>query len=469
MSITSKFAKMKISRIFYFIFGVLMFYAFAIIGTGCAQIGMPTGGAKDTIPPVLVNANPQLKTVNFNDNKITLTFNEYIEVRDIQNNILVSPFPKKTPEVSYKLKTVTVKLKDTLQANTTYNINFGKAIVDLNEGNPLGNFNYVFSTGATIDSLSLSGKIIIAETGKIDSTYNVLLYRNVNDSTVEKRKPDYLTKLDGQGNFVFNNLPNDNFSIYALKDGDGSKTYNAKTEGFAFINTTINPDNPQDSLVLYAYVQEKEKKEIAAVKNIDKRLRYSLTSSNIQDLLTPLTIEFNKPLKKAELNKIILKDTNSNTLDITNITIDSSSKKITITHNWAEEQVFKLIMDKDAFADSTGLSLTKNDTLKITTKKQSDYGNVVLRFKNLDKSKNPLLQLVINDEIKKSITITTEEWSDKLFTPGEYEIRIVYDANKNGKWDTGNYKQKLQPEKTITLNKKISVRANWDNESDIEL
>jgi Bacterial Ig-like domain len=460
---------MKVSRIVYFILCVMIFYTSGFIGTGCAQIGMPTGGAKDTIPPVLVNANPQFKTVNFNDNKITLTFNEYIEVKDIQTNVLVSPFPKKTPEISYKLKTVTVKLKDTLLPNTTYTINFGKAIVDLNESNPLGNFNYVFSTGNTIDSLTLGGKIVMAETGKVDSTYAVLLYRNANDSTVEKRKPDYLTKLDGQGNFIFYNLPNDNFSVYALKDGDGSKTYNAKTEGFAFTNKSINPANPQDSLQLYAYVQEKEKKEIVAAKNTDKKLRYSLTSGNVQDLLTPLTIEFNKPLKKAELNKIKLVDTNLNIIAYTKITIDSTTKKIAIENKWQEEQVFKLIVDKDAFADSTGLALTKSDTIKITTKKQSDYGNIVLRFKNLDKSKNPLLQFVINDEIKKSFAITTAEWNDKLFNPGEYEIRIVYDANKNGKWDTGNYKQKLQPEKTITLNKKISVRANWDNESDIEL
>ncbi|MBP6431314.1 MAG: Ig-like domain-containing protein [Ferruginibacter sp.] len=460
---------MKAKQLFYTFLFLLFSYTYNIVGTGCAQIGMPTGGAKDTIPPILVNANPQLKTVNFNDNKITLTFNEYIEVKDVQNNVLVSPFPKKTPEINYKLKTVTVKLKDTLQPNTTYTINFGKAIVDLNEGNPLGDFNYVFSTGATIDSLTLSGKILLAETGKVDSTYTVLLYRNADDSTVEKRKPNYLTKLDGQGNFVFKNLPNDNFSVYALKDGDGGKTYNAKTEGFAFINKTVNPATSKDTLMLYAYVQEKEKKEIAVVKNTDKKLRYSLASGTTQDLLTPLTIEFNKPLKKADLTKIILIDTNLKVLSNAKVSIDSTTKKITIENKWQEEQVFKLLIDKDAFADSTGLALTKNDTLKITTKKQSDYGNVVLRFKNLDKSKNPLLQFVVNDEIKKSFSITSTEWNDKLFTPGDYEIRIVYDANNNGKWDAGNYKQKLQPEKAITLSKKISIRANWDNESDIEL
>jgi hypothetical protein len=461
---------MKFSFLSYFLVICIIALGLITIGAGCAQIGMPTGGAKDTIPPVLVNAKPQLKTVNFNDNKITLTFNEYIEVKDIQNNILVSPFPKKTPEVSYKLKTVTVKLKDTLQPNTTYNINFGKAIVDLNEGNPLGNFTYVFSTGPVIDSLTLGGKLLMAENGKVDSTYMILLYRNANDSSIQKRKPDYMTKVNGEGFFEFNNLPSDNFNLYALKDGDGSKTYNAKTEGFAFLNKSINTAIQQDSIELNAYVQEKEKdKKEVAPKNVDKKLRYSLPNGVVQDLLTPVTIEFNKPLKKAELNKIVLMDTNSNSLDITSVVIDSTSKKITITHKWAEEQVFKLIIDKDAFADSTGLALTKSDTIKITTKKQSDYGNVVLRFKNIPKIKNPVLQFVLNGEVKKAIPISAAEWNDKLFYPGDYELRILYDDNKNGKWDVGNYSLKLQPEKVITLNKKLSIRANWDNESDIEL
>ena len=134
--------------------------------------------------------------VNFSGNKITLTFNEYIEVKEAQTNILVSPFPKKNPEINYRLKTVTVKLKDTLQPNTTYSINFGKAIVDVNEGNPLGNFTYIFSTGAAIDSLQLTGTVQIAETGKVDSTLLILLYRNATDSTVQKTKPNLLTILN---------------------------------------------------------------------------------------------------------------------------------------------------------------------------------------------------------------------------------------------------------------------------------
>jgi hypothetical protein len=458
-------------KFFTYILGVLLFFTItSIIATSCAQIGMPTGGTKDTIPPMLVNASPQLKATNFNENKITLTFNEYIEVKDVQTNILVSPFPKKTPEVTYRLKTVTIKLKDTLQPNTTYSINFGKSIVDINESNPLDNFTYVFSTGATIDSLMLNGRIVMAQTGNVDSTYNILLYRNPTDSSIQKRKPDFLTKVNGKGEFNFYNLPKDNFKIYALKDEDGSKTYNALTEGFAFLSTSINTVANNDSVFLYAYTQEKEKPKLATpTKNNDKRLKYSLTSGNVQDLLSPLLIDFNKPLKKAELNKIVLIDTNYKPIANASITLDSTSQKMIVTAKWEEEKVYKLILDKDALADSTGLALAKSDTIKITAKKQSDYGNVVLRFKNVQANQNLVLQFIQNDEVKKAIPITTAEWRDKLFTPGDYELRVLYDNNKNGKWDAGNYTLKLQPERVITLSKKLNIRASWDNESDIEL
>ncbi|MBL0145328.1 MAG: Ig-like domain-containing protein [Chitinophagaceae bacterium] len=461
---------MKFSFITYLIGLVTISAVISTIGTGCAQIGMPTGGTKDTIPPTLVSANPTNKAINFTGNKITLTFNEYVEVQEAQANVLVSPLPKKNPEINYKLKTVTVKLKDTLQPNTTYSINFGNAIKDINEGNPLSNFTYVFSTGATIDSLTLMGKVILAETGKTDSTFIAMLYRNANDSSVQKTKPDYIAKLNGNGSFTFVNLPAGNFKLYALKDGDGGKTYNSKIEPFAFLNTDISTEAVNDTILLNAFVQEKEDKKTATpTKSADKKLRYTLPQDATQDLLTPYIIQFNKPLKKAELNKLLLLDTNYKAITTATFSLDSTSKVLSIINKWKEAEQYKFILNKDDFADSANVSLAKTDTIKITAKKESDYGNVVLRFKNIDVAKNQVLQFVVGDEIKQSFAITAAEWSNKLFTPGEYELRILYDINKNGKWDTGNYNKKQQPEKVITLPQKLSIKANWDNERDIEL
>ena len=142
---------------------------------------------------------------------------------------------------------------------------------------------------------------------------------------------------------------------------------------------------------------------------------------------------------------------------------------IHVKSKWKEENQYRLIVNKDAIADSTGLQLLKADTIKFKTKKEADYGNLVLRFTNLANVVHPVLQFIKGEEIVKSVPITTAIWSDKLFVPGEYELRILFDENNNGVWDTGNYAKKIQPEKAITLDKNLSIKANWDNERDIKL
>lgn len=205
---------------------LLIYISIISIGLGgCAQVGMPTGGPRDSTAPKLLTANPALFQTNFQANKIVFTFNEYIVVDNIQKNLLVSPYPKKNPQVEYKLKTVTVKLKDTLLENTTYAINFGDAIRDNNEGNIFRDFTYVFSTGSRIDSLQVSGEVKLAETGKIDTTIIAMLYKDTDDTTVQHRKPDYVTRVNAKGNFRFRNLAAGTYKLYALKDNDGGKTY----------------------------------------------------------------------------------------------------------------------------------------------------------------------------------------------------------------------------------------------------
>src|SRR5690606_32052953 len=139
------------------------------------------------------------ETVNFNKDRIVLTFDEYVQLQDVQQNLLVSPVPKINPNVDFKLKTVTIRLRDTLLENTTYKIELGTSIRDLNENNPFRDFTFLFSTGAYIDSLTLSGNVEIAETGKTDSTLFVFLYRDLSDSAVFKKKPTYITRVNKEG------------------------------------------------------------------------------------------------------------------------------------------------------------------------------------------------------------------------------------------------------------------------------
>jgi uncharacterized protein (DUF2141 family) len=462
---------MRSTPILFFLFIVLLTNIVFIGNTGCGQVGMPTGGPKDSIPPRLVNASPALKSTNVTGNKITLTFNEYVDLKETQTNVLISPLPKKQPAIDFKLKTVTVKLKDTLLPNTTYSINFGNAIVDNNEGNPLKDFVYVFSTGNQIDSFELSGKVIIAETGKADSTLIALLYRSTDDSAVQKNKPDYVARLKGDGDFTFVNLPAGNFKVYALKDGDGGKTYNSKKEIFAFANSPVTVSGNTEPVVLYASALEKETSNSKPVKKpLNKKLQYNLAPGfQSQDLLSPLELYFNNPLKTLEPAKLILRDSNYKPVPASFWTIDSSRTKITLTSKWMEAMKYHIIMDTTAITDSANNQLAKFDTLRFTTKQQSDYGNVVLRFSNIDLAKHPVLQFVQGEEIKQSYPLSQAEWSNKFITPGEYEIRILFDDNNNGKWDPGNYNQKRQPEKAITLKDKLAIKANWDNERDIKL
>jgi len=466
---------MKFIHLLYFTALIFVLYFVSVTGMGCAQIGSPTGGPRDSLPPVLISATPALMTTNFSTNKISFYFNEYVDVQDVQNNVLVSPFPKVTPTVEFKFKVVTVKLKDTLLPNTTYSINFGNSIRDNNEGNPYRNFTYVFSTGNMIDSLQQGGKVIIAETGKKDSTIIAMLYRNVDDSVVQKRKPDYVARLDSSGNFMFRNLSGGKYKIYALKDGDGGKTYNSKIELFAFSDSelVIGPSNAP--VTLYAFAEEKDTKKTTASTTgkpaaADKRLRFTTSlNNNEQDLLTDFTMTFAKPLKIFEPDKIILTDTNFNKLDGT-VTLDSTRKNIHIKVPWTEDTKYRILVSKEALSDSANLQIAKaQDTIRFTTKKETAYGSLLIRFSNLGNVVHPVLQFIKGEEIYKSVPINAAQWSDKRFVPGEYELRVLFDENNNGKWDPGNYEKKLQPEKAITVDAKLNIKANWDNERDIKL
>lgn len=466
------------SKYFLFILIGLVGWYVTLTGiSGCAQIGYPAGGAKDSIPPVLVNAFPAERTTNFIGNKITLVFDEYIDVQDIQNNLLVAPFPKTNPNVTYKLRTVTVKIKDTLLPNTTYAINFGNALRDLNEGNPFRNYTYVFSTGNTIDSLSLSGNVLMAESGKVDSTLSAILYKNADDSAVQQRKPDYIARLDRQGNYTFKNLAEGNYKLYALKDGDGGRTYNSAVEVFAFLQNDIVVNSiEQKADTLFAYAEEKDKKSSTTSSSgskgpADKKLKAvaKVGTENPQSLLAPFEVSFNRALKTIDEQKIKLTDSSFTTIPGTKLSLDSTRKILTLQTAWKEGADYYFIIEKDAVEDTTGAQLTKADSIRFTTKEKTDYGNLLLRFTKLDTARHIVLQFLKSEEIVRTVPVTAPTWNDKLFEPGEYDLRILYDDNRNGVWDPGSYANKRQPERVVTMPKKISVRAGWDNEKDIEL
>lgn len=448
--------------------------------TGCANIIPPGGGPRDSLPPKLMMALPKDSALNTQTKKIVLTFDEYVEVKDITENLVVSPLPKNMPFVEAKLKTVTIKLKDSLEPNTTYSFDFGNSIKDINEGNPAKNFTYVFSTGNTIDSSTFSGKVILAETGKTDSTLIAVLYKNTNDTAVLKERPRYIAKLNGDGTFKFKNLPKGSFALFAIEN-DYTKKYDDSTKTFAFADALINIGYNNQPAVLYAYKEAKKVSTAAPSSSSnntgktdaekDKRLKYSTNlESGRQDILkNEFQIEFSRKIKNFDSAKLFLCDTNYKRLTDFTVQLDSTKKKLILTKAWVEKNQFRLILQKDVVTDTTNVTLAKSDTLKFSTKSEADYGSVKIRFNNLDTAQHPVLLIFKESTLIESIKITARDFSRKLFNPGEYEIKILFDKNNNGIWDAGNYKQKKQPEIVRQLEKKLSVRANWDNETEIGL
>lgn len=447
-----------------------------IVMQGCANIIPPTGGPRDSLAPVLISATPKDSMLNFTGKKIVLVFDEYVELdQKLQENLVVSPNPEATPMIDSKLKTVTINLKDSLLPNTTYSINFGSSIKDVNEGNFYKNFTYVFSTGNELSNGTFSGRVLIAETGLPDSTLIVVLQRSASDTAVVKNKPAYYTKLDGSGRFQFKYLPNETFHVFVVPD-DFSKKYDDSTKMFAFYDEAVTAGQTTDSIRLFAYQQykpaDKNQTRTAAPaekKDEDKRLRLTVGISGEQDLLKDLDFSLNRKVKLFDSTKIILADTNYKTLPGVSFTKDTTEKKFTLKYNWRPDENYKLIIYKEAFTDSAGTTLSKSDTLTFKTKSESDYGSLRLHFNNLDLSLNPVLQILKQNELTQSVILNSPDWYSKLTEPGEYELRILFDKNKNGIWDPGDYSKKLQPEMVQRIGRKLNVRGNIDNEVDINL
>jgi hypothetical protein len=237
---------------------------------------------------------------------------------------------------------------------------------------------------------------------------------------------------------------------------------------FAFADKSVMVNGNTTPVSLYAYTEEKEKPKATA--STGKKLLYNTKiTTQKHDVLTDLVIEFNKPLKNLDKQKIMLTDTLNNIIKDVTITTDSTNKNVSVKTNWVQNAAYKLVISKDFATDSTGLALAKSDTIRFKTKGETDYAILRLKFLNFDKSKNPVLQFVQNNEVVYSYPLTSETWNAPLFNPGEYDIRILFDDNKNGKWDPGNFDQKRQPEKVFSVSQKLSVRENFEKDVDIEL
>jgi hypothetical protein len=224
----------------------LLLLAIAVVGyltfyTSCANIGMPSGGLKDTIPPVMVRSVPANNQINYSNNEIRVTFNELVKNQGLNEKFVVSPPVSKRPVFRMKGKTLIVELNDKLKPNTTYSLDYKDGIVDNNEGNRLKDLRLAFSTGPEVDSLRIVGFVKDAFNLEPGKSTTILLYNRHSDTLVYKTKPDFVAKTDRQGFFAATNLPADTFSVYALSDVDNNLKYSPGVDSIAFLDNVVIP------------------------------------------------------------------------------------------------------------------------------------------------------------------------------------------------------------------------------------
>ena len=404
-------------------FFIVLFLIFISLShIGCAKRGNITGGLKDSIAPKLIRSFPKNFSTNFTGNEVKLFFDEYIKVKDISKQLIVSPPMNKAVDVSPQTasKYLTIKINDTLQPNTTYSFNFGESIQDNNEGNTLPQFKYVFSTGNTIDTLSISGSIKDALEKKQDNFVSVMLYEineKHNDSVIYKKKPRYVTNtLDSLKIWKIDNIKAGKYQLIALKDNNNNLQFDPKNEKIAFHSQAITvPTDEVFELKLF-----KEKPSFKAVKATQVSANRIILSYNGKEKNSKIKLRNGLSELKTTVTKIAQKD--SLQVWFTKIKTDS----------------LQLDFEQDKYKKTFNVKIKdlKKDTLSINS---SVSGNIKFRsdfelllstpLSKFDKSKMVLLN-------KDSVAVKFEVFDDNF----NQKLRIDF-----VKEELQDYKFKMEP------------------------
>lgn len=515
-----------------------------IIVTACANIRPPLGGPKDKTPPVVVKEFPKNLTKNFAAKKIEIDFDEFIKLTNEFSEVSISPELEKAPILKAKKEKLVITFDQALEKNTTYTISFGKAIVDVNEGNILKNYSYVFSTGNQIDSLSISGNVTSSLSKDLQKDVTVFIIPTRQDSIFGKKKASIYTLTDSSGNFALKNLREDTYRIYALKEeGGGDRILNSPNDQIAFVKDSIVLKKDTAGIKLSLF-KEIPAKFLITDRKLDETGRFSfifnkglanpaLTILSPADLEPKKIVEFTtkkdsaymwlpqitfdsinvaisdqgKPLDTLTIRRG-KKDTYDKAMTFTDnisngklkpkidLQILSSSpiaafdtKKITLLedstqiknfqftqsanlsrvfflkYKWRPDKQYNLKLEDNAFTNLMGTK-SKLHSRRFTLDKADNYGSIAIAVSVEDTSKTYVLQwmdekntILRSDVIKKNTTLSYSSY------PAEkYHFQIVYDTNKNGVWDTGNVKNRMQPEKILISEKDITIRPNWEME-----
>ncbi len=462
-------------KVFFKIFLFIHIWLFA----ACANIVAPTGGPKDVSPPVIKRRSVQDSTLNFKGGKFVFEFDEFIQLKDADKEVIITPLLKSKPKISVNKKSLTIAIPDSLLLpNTTYNISLGSAVQDLRESNVFKGFHFTFSTGSYFDSLSLKGAVFDAETGQPDTSSLVMLYlAKAGDSAIFQTKPLYVQKPN-QGHFEFKNLPNKDFLIYALQDKNNNLKYDsAQAEKIAFYQNRVQPSDAQLFLELYSFL-EKNKKDTTAINPFKKSsnsnkgnipFSYTVNIDTTQaakrtfDINDSIWIVFTDSIAHFDDTKIrLFQDENYDATSI--IKLDSGLQKAFIKVEWQQDAFYSLQLQKN-FAQNKSNVQAKADTFRFRTKKESDYGYLQL---SVNMNKKHLYLLYKDNKLTRSQIANDTLISFPLLTPGDYQLCVLQDENENGKWDTGNLILAKQPELVRRFQEQIKIKANWGNKLNLQ-
>ncbi|WP_413999572.1 Ig-like domain-containing protein [Flavobacterium sp. W1B] len=388
---------------------LIIYIILALSIAGCAKRGSITGGLKDTIAPVLKMSFPENFNTNFKGDEIKLEFDENIKLKNLNKQLVISPPMKQEPLIlpTTASKHITIKIKDTLQPNTTYSLNFGQSIADNNEGNPYNQFKYVFSTGAYIDSLALGGRIKDAKNKEADSFVSVMLYEvndTFKDSVIYKENPRYITNtLDSLKTFRLENLKAGKYLLVALKDKNNNNKLNPKEDKIGFHKQFITiPNDTVYELELF--------KEVLPFK------AFKPTQASGNRLL--MGYEGNMTLANSR-PKITLKNNNETLASI--ITQLPKKDSLQIWFKPLKTDSLSLAAAKDKYQKDFTFKIKdqKKDTLNITA-----LYNGTLHFRNrftletatpLVKFDNSKIKLINKDSIAVPFTSEYDDFNQKLF------------------------------------------------------
>lgn len=517
--------------------------ALIVLINSCANIVAPTGGSKDTDPPVVTRIHPPNEEVLFFDNRIEIEFDEYVRLNDVKNQMVVSPpFPQE-PEIKLKGKKLMMDIPDSLSEGTTYVINFGDAIVDLNEGNELSNYKYIFSTGPYLDSLKLKGKVIDGLTQQGREGIFVLVYDQDYDSIPFLERPYYFSKTDGSGNFEIGFMRSGSYKAIALKDDNGNYLYDLPEEEIGFVDKQVQPSasgaespalfklfgenhgrmfvkgddyqdpgflqivmskpapglqveflQPADPETIDEHSENRDTLNFWFAKNPPSEILLVIHAEDFTDTLnidldkrdskdTLVKVESN--VQSFELNKVLEFETEHPITNLTKANMkliadsaeqpfhlnqkDDSPRLFTMDSDWSEETRYKVQLLPGAIST---LNSSRHDTLEFNfqTKKVDDYGTLSLDL-ILEEEKGPFV-LQMLDGKGKIVTERTRSQSGRetfeYLLPKKFSFRLIHDTNNNGKWDTGNYLEGIQPEQVVVMPDKVEIRANWELELEWE-